>query len=75
MTTPRSTVIAEASMQSPSMPESLHSHTPENDPVVRVSQQYRTDDSWIGACRFSKHGEDEPAGNFFDCEPFREGSD
>jgi len=64
-------------MQSPSMQESVHSYTPENNlnPMVKVSQQNRPDDSWIGACRFLKHGEDEPAGYLFDSEPFREGSD
>ena len=64
-------------MQIPSMQESLHSHTAENDlnPIVKVSQQDRSFDSWTGTCRFLKHEEVEPAGYLFDSEPIREGSD
>ena len=64
-------------MQSPSMQESLHSHTLESDlnPIVKVSQQNRPVDSWTGICRFLKHEKDEPAGYLFDSEPLREGSD
>jgi len=77
MTTPRSTVIPEANMQSPTMQEWPCSHTPEIDlnPIVKVSQQDRPVDSWTGICRFLKHEENDPAGYFFDFEPIREGSD
>ena len=64
-------------MQSPSIQELLHSHTPKSNPspIVNVSQlnpaiDGRRENGW-----FLKQQEDEPAGYVFDSEVFREGAD
>jgi hypothetical protein len=64
-------------MQSPSVQESLHSHTPEalSNPVMKVTQPNRGNDGWRETCRFSQHEEDEPACYLFNSEVFHEGSD
>ena len=64
-------------MQSPSLQEALHSHTPESksSPSVKVSQMNPPLDGWKETGWFRKHEEDEPAGYVFDSEIIREGSD
>ena len=64
-------------MQSPSMQEPLHSHTPESNfnPVVKVSQLDLTFNSSSEICCFLRHEEDELAGYVFDSDLLREGSD
>jgi hypothetical protein len=64
-------------MQSPSIHESVHSHTPEAifNPGVKVAQPDRGIEGWRETCWFLKHEEDELAGYVFASEVFREGSD
>lgn len=64
-------------MESPSMQESLHSHTQERDlnPIVKINQEYRIIEIWKEDCSFLKRKKDEPAGYVFDSELLREGSD
>jgi hypothetical protein len=66
-------------MESPSIQESLHSHTPEaiSNPVVRAiySPPNHGVEGWRETCWFLKHEEDELAGYLFDSEVLREGSD
>jgi hypothetical protein len=64
-------------MHSPSMQESLHSHTPEpsSNPVSKVIQTDRGVEGWRETCWFLKREEDELAGYLFDSEVLREGSD
>jgi hypothetical protein len=65
----------EAHMQSPSMQESTHSHTPEGNPIVKVSQLNRGVDGWRETCWFLKPEKDDLASYLFDSEVLREGSD
>ena len=64
-------------MQSPSVQELRHSHTPESNPspIVKVSQLNPPVDVGRGTGWFLKYEEDEPAGYVFYSEVFREGSD
>ena len=64
-------------MQSPSMQESLHSHTPESKftPSLKVSQLDPPSDGWKERCWIEKHEENETSGYALDSELFREGSD
>ena len=64
-------------MKSPSMEESLHSHTLESDfnPIVRINQQNRAVGGRKEDCWSLKHENEELAGYVFDSELLREGSD
>jgi hypothetical protein len=64
-------------MQSPSTQESVHSHTPENNPnaIMITSQQNQAVDGWRENRCPLKHEQPEPAGYVFDSELLREGSD
>jgi hypothetical protein len=64
-------------MKSPSMQESLHSHTSESDlnPIVRINQQNRVVEGRKEDCWSLKRGNNELAGYVFDSELLHEGSD
>ena len=64
-------------MKSPSMEESLHSHTLESDfnPIVRINQQNRVVGGRKEDCWSLKRENEELAGYVFDSELLREGSD
>jgi len=64
-------------MKSPSMQESLHSHTLESDlnPIVRINEQNRVVEGRKEGCWSLKRENDELAGYDFDSERLREGSD
>lgn len=64
-------------MKSPSMQESLHSHTLESDlnPIVRINQQNRVIEGRKEDCWSLKREHDELAGYDFDSELLHEGSD
>ena len=64
-------------MKSPSLQESLHSHTLESDlnPIVRINPKNRFVEGRKEDCWSSKRENEEPAGYVFDSELLREGSD
>jgi len=64
-------------MQSPSIQELLHPHTPESNPShnVKVSQLNPSIDSRRESCWVTKHEGYEPPAYIFDSEVLREGSD